>query len=159
MLFTRPNYKVPSSSSRSGVRISGVLCPDVVREGSCGARDQPRSCNAASPSHTERHTRGMHFQTPPFGEAKLVRCTKGRSTTSSSTSARVRHFQASRCRVLTAENRRMLYIPEASVTVPELEDTPKCSIRCRNSTCLSMRRRRWDDPPSDPVANCGSHHA
>lgn len=57
--------------------------------------------------------RGMHFQRPPYGEAKLVRCTMGAiydviidlrpdSLT----------FKKWFATELTAENRKMLYIPE-----------------------------------------------
>lgn len=57
--------------------------------------------------------RGMHFQAPPHGEIKLVRCTRGAIhdviidlRTGSPTFTR--HFETD----LTAENRRMLYVPE-----------------------------------------------
>jgi len=56
--------------------------------------------------------RGMHYQQPPFAETKIVRCTRGaiydvildlRPEARTFT----RHFAV----VLTAENRRMLYVP------------------------------------------------
>ena len=62
----------------------------------------------------KRYTvRGMHFQKPPFAQAKLVRCTKGavydviidlrpESPT----------FKQWIGEELTAENRRLLYVPE-----------------------------------------------
>ncbi len=57
--------------------------------------------------------RGLHYQRPPFAEAKLVRCTRGaifdvildlRRDSPTFT----RHVAI----VLTAENHRMLYVPE-----------------------------------------------
>lgn len=57
--------------------------------------------------------RGMHYQRPPYGEVKLVRCTMGAihdviiDLRPGSPSFK-RHTAA----VLTAENRKMLYIPE-----------------------------------------------
>lgn len=57
--------------------------------------------------------RGMHYQTSPFEEAKLVRCTAGAifdviidHRRDSST------FKRHLAVVLSAENRKMLYIPE-----------------------------------------------
>jgi dTDP-4-dehydrorhamnose 3,5-epimerase len=65
--------------------------------------------------NARRHTlRGMHFQAAPHDEAKLVRCTHGAVydvvvdlRRRSSTYLRWTAVE------LTAENRRMLYIPEA----------------------------------------------
>lgn len=60
-----------------------------------------------------RTLRGMHYQTPPFAEAKLVRCTLGSlcdvivDLRRDSPSFK-RHLGVE----LTAENRRMLYVPE-----------------------------------------------
>lgn len=56
--------------------------------------------------------RGMHYQTPPFEEAKLVRCTMGAIhdviiDLRPHSSTYKRHVAV----VLSAENRRMLYIP------------------------------------------------
>lgn len=57
--------------------------------------------------------RGMHFQIAPFGEAKLVRCTRGAIydviidlRPNSST------FRKYFAEFLTAENHKMLYVPE-----------------------------------------------
>lgn len=57
--------------------------------------------------------RGMHFQMPPHREAKLVRCTAGAIWDAivdlrSGSATRLGWFGAE----LSAENRRMLYIPE-----------------------------------------------
>jgi len=57
--------------------------------------------------------RGMHYQAPPHGEAKLVRCTMGAIydviVDVQPTSPTFRQWVAVE---LSAENRRMLYIPE-----------------------------------------------
>ena len=93
--------------------------------------------------------RGMHFQAPPYAEAKVVRCTKGaiydvvldlrptrrRTKTGSPLS-------------LTAANRHMVYVPEGCAHgFLTWKTRPKCSIRCRNSTIAdSARGVRWNDP-------------
>ena len=69
-------------------------------------------CNISF-NHKKGTLRGMHFQKPPFGEAKLVRCTKGAIhdviiDLRPESPTFKRHVGA----VLTADNRRMLYIPE-----------------------------------------------
>ena len=57
--------------------------------------------------------RGMHFQSPPYQEAKLVRCTKGAifdvALDLRSDSPTRYQWEA---RELSSENHRMLYIPE-----------------------------------------------
>lgn len=57
--------------------------------------------------------RGMHFQCAPHEEAKLVRCTRGAAydviVDLRPASATFRKWMATE---LTAENRRMLYVPE-----------------------------------------------
>src|SRR5438445_13143781 len=69
-------------------------------------------CNVSFNRH-KGTLRGMHFQAAPFGEAKLVRCTSGSIydviidlRPSSPT------FKQYFAVVLSAENRKMLYIPE-----------------------------------------------
>ncbi len=57
--------------------------------------------------------RGMHFQAPPYEEAKLLRCTRGAIfdviiDLRCNSSSFKRHFAV----VLSAENSTMLYIPE-----------------------------------------------
>jgi dTDP-4-dehydrorhamnose 3,5-epimerase len=61
-----------------------------------------------------KHTlRGLHYQRPPHAEAKLVRCTMGAIY---DVAVDLRPSSPSYCRwvaaELTAENRRMLYVPE-----------------------------------------------
>ena len=69
-------------------------------------------CNISF-NHRKGTLRGMHYQTAPFGEAKLVRCTMGAIhdviiDLRRESPTFKRHVAA----VLTADNRRMLYIPE-----------------------------------------------
>src|SRR5437773_2406837 len=57
--------------------------------------------------------RGMHYQRPPSAETKIVRCTRGSMydviiDLRSDSSTFTRHFAV----VLTAENRKMLYVPK-----------------------------------------------
>jgi dTDP-4-dehydrorhamnose 3,5-epimerase len=57
--------------------------------------------------------RGMHYQTPPNAEVKIVRCTRGAIWDVSidlrpESPTYLNHFSA----LLTADNHRMLYVPE-----------------------------------------------
>lgn len=93
--------------------------------------------------------RGMHFQEPPYGETKLVRCTRGviydvivdlRPDS--------RTFGAWAGYELSADNRKMLYIPEGFAHgFQALEDS--CEVSYQMSTFYhapSARGVRWDDP-------------
>ena len=79
---------------------------------SLGLNPRIAECNISFSK--KRYTvRGMHFQKPPFAQAKLVRCTKGAVydviidlRPDSPT------FKQWIGEELTAENRRMLYVPE-----------------------------------------------
>jgi dTDP-4-dehydrorhamnose 3,5-epimerase len=74
----------------------------------------PRIAQANLSYNPTRGTlRGMHFQRPPFSEAKLIRCTRGAVhdviiDLRPDSRTRRKHFGV----VLDAENRRMLYVPE-----------------------------------------------
>lgn len=69
-------------------------------------------CNI-SVNHRKGTLRGMHLQSKPFEEAKLVRCTKGSiydvALDLRHESPTYRHWTAS---ALTSANRRAMYIPE-----------------------------------------------
>jgi dTDP-4-dehydrorhamnose 3,5-epimerase len=57
--------------------------------------------------------RGMHYQIPPHAEAKLVRCTRGAIyDVIIDLRPESRTFKQHVAVVLTADNRRMLYVPE-----------------------------------------------
>jgi len=116
-------------------------------------------CNI-SYNHTRGTLRGMHYQKAPFGEAKLVRCTRGAIydvivdlRTDSPT------FKASFGIHLDESNRTMLYIPEGFAHgFITLEDHTE--IFYQMSEFYSPQHAagfRWNDPafgiqwPMEPV--------
>ena len=98
----------------------------------------------------KRYTiRGMHFQRSPFAQAKLVRCTKGAVydviidlRPDSPT------FKQWIGEELTAENRRMLYVPEGFAHGFEtLEDDSEVFYQISNAyNPGSEGGVRWNDP-------------
>ena len=93
--------------------------------------------------------RGMHYQTPPHEEAKLVRCTTGaiydvaidlRPTSTS--------FGAHAAAVLDGDNRRMLYVPEGCAHgFLTLEDATEVAYQMSELYAPAAGRGvRWDDP-------------
>ena len=93
--------------------------------------------------------RGMHYQIPPYEEAKLVRCTRGaiydviidlRSHSPS--------FQQWLGVELTEDNRRMLYIPEGFAHgYLSLEDDTEIFYQVSEFYAPEFGRGvRWDDP-------------
>ena len=98
----------------------------------------------------KRYTvRGMHFQRPPFAQAKLVRCTKGAVydviidlRPDSPT------FKQWVGEELTAENRRMLYVPEGFAHgFQTLEDDTEVFYQITNFyNPDSEGGVRWNDP-------------
>lgn len=93
--------------------------------------------------------RGMHYQASPFGEAKLVRCTMGAIYDAiidlrPGSGTYLGHFGE----VLTAEDRKMLYIPEGFAHgFLTLQD--RTEVHYQMSEFYSpdhARGVRWDDP-------------
>jgi dTDP-4-dehydrorhamnose 3,5-epimerase len=93
--------------------------------------------------------RGMHFQRPPYAEAKLVRCTRGAIhdviidlRTGSATYKQWLGVD------LTAENRRMLYVPEGFAHgYQTLEDQTEVFYQVSEFyTPEAEGGVRWDDP-------------
>jgi dTDP-4-dehydrorhamnose 3,5-epimerase len=93
--------------------------------------------------------RGMHYQTEPFPEAKLVRCTMGAiydvildMRRDSSAFRRWAAFE------LSAANRRMLYIPEGVAHgFQTLEDDSEVFYQMSEDYHPECARGlRWDDP-------------
>ncbi len=93
--------------------------------------------------------RGLHYQAPPHEEAKLVRCTRGAAydviVDIRPDSATFRQWAAIE---LSAENRRMLYIPEGfahgfQTLVDETEMLYQISTAYVPE---ATRGIRWDDP-------------
>jgi len=93
--------------------------------------------------------RGMHFQTAPYEEAKLVRCSMGAifdviiDLRRNSPSFK-KHFHIT----LSAENRRMLYIPEgfAHGFQTLLDNTEVFYQMSRKYAPEYARGVRWNDP-------------
>jgi dTDP-4-dehydrorhamnose 3,5-epimerase len=93
--------------------------------------------------------RGMHFQAPPHEEAKLVRCTAGRifdviiDLRSDSPS-----FKEYAAIELSAENRKMLYIPKGFAHgFQTLEDDTEVFYQMSDEYSGDYARGvRWDDP-------------
>ncbi len=93
--------------------------------------------------------RGLHYQTHPSEEAKLVRCTRGALydvalDLRSASTTYGQHYAA----VLTAENRKMLYIPEGCAHgFQTLSDDTE--VFYQMSTFYAPERTmgvRWNDP-------------
>lgn len=84
--------------------------PDQLRER--GMDPALAQCNLAF-NHKRGTLRGMHFQTAPHAQAKLIRCTRGALL---DVIVDLRPDSPTYCRSeaveLTADNRRMLYMPE-----------------------------------------------
>ncbi len=96
--------------------------------------------------------RGMHYQCKPHEEAKLVRCTRGSiydviidMRPDSST------FKLWFAIELSADNRKMLYIPEGFAHgFLTLEDNTEVFYQMSNFYCPdSAKGIRWDDPVFD----------
>lgn len=108
-------------------------------------------CNISF-NRTRGTLRGMHFQIAPFEEAKLVRCTSGVIhdvivDLRPGSETRGRHFAAT----LSAENRRMLYIPEGMAHgFLTLEDNAEVFYQMSEFYAQECARGfRWDDPGFD----------
>ena len=93
--------------------------------------------------------RGMHHQDPPYQEAKIVRCTMGAIydviiDLRSKSSTFKQHFGV----LLTAENRKMLYIPEGfSHGFLTLEDNTEVFYQMSEFYAPEYARGiRWNDP-------------
>ena len=93
--------------------------------------------------------RGMHYQAQPYGESKLVRCTRGAIY---DVAVDVRPDSATYCRwaavELTGDNGRLLYIPNGVAHGFEtLEDCSEVFYQIsRPYEPQAARGVRWDDP-------------
>lgn len=93
--------------------------------------------------------RGMHYQAPPFGEDKLVRCTRGAIhdviiDLRHDSGSFGKHFGVA----LTAENRAMLYIPKgfAHGFLSLADDTEVFYQMSEFHSPEHARGIRWNDP-------------
>jgi len=93
--------------------------------------------------------RGMHYQTAPFAQAKLIRCPAGAiydvAIDLRPSSATFRKWEAVE---LTAENRRMFYIPEGCAHgFQTLEDSAEVFYQMSEVYAPDHARGvRWNDP-------------
>jgi dTDP-4-dehydrorhamnose 3,5-epimerase len=93
--------------------------------------------------------RGMHYQGPPHGQAKLIRCTQGSVFDVAVDLRRGSHTFAQWVGVeLTASNRRMLYLPgDFGHGYLTLEDAAEVYYQVTNGYMPeSSCGFRWDDP-------------
>ena len=93
--------------------------------------------------------RGLHFQAPPFAQAKLVRCVRGKVLDVAvdirkGSPTYGRHVAVE----LSGENKRQLFIPRGFAHgFIVLEDDTLFSYKCDNFYCReSERGMRYDDP-------------
>lgn len=93
--------------------------------------------------------RGMHFQAQPYPESKVVRCTRGKifdvAVDLRADSPTFRQWTAA---VLSAENRRMLYIPAGcGHGLLTLEDESEVLYLISEDYYPALSRGvRWNDP-------------
>ena len=113
-----------------------------------GLKPQVLQCNVSF-NRYKGTLRGMHFQAAPFGEAKLVRCTSGSIydviiDLRPSSPTFKQYFGV----VLSAENRKMLYIPEEFAHgFQTLQDNTEVSYQMSQVfSAPHARGVRWDDP-------------
>jgi dTDP-4-dehydrorhamnose 3,5-epimerase len=93
--------------------------------------------------------RGMHYQAKPHEEAKLVRCTMGSlCDVIVDLRPRSRTYAGHLTAVLTAENRRMLYVPEGFAHgFITLDDATEVLYQISEAYApKSQRGFRWNDP-------------
>lgn len=105
-------------------------------------------CNISYNKH-KGTLRGMHYQVAPMAEAKLVRCTRGAIY---DVIIDLRPESPTYCQwapvELTADNRRMLYIPEGFAHgFQTLEDDTEVFYQVSEFYTPDCERGvRWDDP-------------
>ena len=93
--------------------------------------------------------RGLHYQAPPYAEAKLVRCTRGAVfdvivDLRPASSTYLRHCTVT----LTADNRDALYVPKGCAHgFLTLEDESEVLYQMSSDYVPTAARGvRWDDP-------------
>lgn len=100
-------------------------------------------------NHKAGTLRGMHYQSAPFGEAKLVRCTRG-AIYDVALDLRLDSpsFKTWCAQELSAENRRMLYIGEGIAHgFQTLRDDTEVFYQISEPFRTEASRGvRWDDP-------------
>jgi len=113
-----------------------------------GLNTQVVQCNVSF-NRRKGTLRGMHYQAAPFAEAKLVRCTSGSIhdviIDLRPASPTFKQYFAVE---LSAENRRMLYIPEAFAHGFQTlqDDTEVFYQMAQPYSAEHARGVRWNDP-------------
>ena len=124
-------------------------CADAFREN--GVAADIVQCNTSFNRH--RGTlRGMHIQAPPHGEAKLVRCTRGRLwDVVVDMRAGSPSLGESWGAELSAENGHMIFIPDGLAHgFQTLEDDTEVFYQMSAAFHPPLARGfRWDDPLAD----------
>jgi dTDP-4-dehydrorhamnose 3,5-epimerase len=113
-----------------------------------GLKAEVAQCNVSC-NKRKGTLRGMHYQAAPFAEAKLVRCTAGSIydviiDLRPASATFKRHFAVE----LSAENHRMLYIPEDFAHgFQTLEDDTEVFYQmAKQYSAEHARGVRWNDP-------------
>jgi dTDP-4-dehydrorhamnose 3,5-epimerase len=113
-----------------------------------GLKAEVAQCNVSF-NKRKGTLRGMHYQAAPFAEAKLVRCTAGSIydviiDLRPASATFKRHFAVE----LSAENHRMLYIPEDFAHgFQTLEDDTEVFYQmAQRYSAEHARGVRWNDP-------------
>jgi len=113
-----------------------------------GLKAEVAQCNVSF-NKRKGTLRGMHYQAAPFAEAKLVRCTAGSIydviiDLRPASATFKRHFAVE----LSAENHRMLYIPEDFAHgFQTLEDNAEVFYQmAQRYSAEHARGVRWNDP-------------
>lgn len=120
--------------------------PDELRQR--GMNPEIAQCNLAF-NHKRGTLRGMHFQRAPHAQAKFVRCTRGALVDVivdlREDSPAFRQWDAVE---LTADNRRMLYMPEgiAHGYLTLVDDTEASYVASSPWVKEAEWGVRWDDP-------------
>ena len=141
-----PGWSNPSRAATSAGSLRRVWCRDEFA--ARGLRADFVQCNSSF-NHKRGTLRGLHYQAAPHGEIKLVTCIRAVCSTCSSICAPEsptyrRWFGAE----LTAENRRLLYVPEGCAHgYLTLEDTSEVLYPVTEAyRPESERGLRWNDP-------------
>ena len=120
--------------------------PDAFRER--GIEPALAQCNLAF-NHRRGTLRGMHFQKAPSAQAKIIRCTRGALL---DVMVDLRLESPTYCQwesvELTADNRRMLYMPEgiAHGYLTLTDDVEAYYHASRSWEPKAEAGVRWDDP-------------
>jgi dTDP-4-dehydrorhamnose 3,5-epimerase len=118
----------------------------VFDDGEFGARGLATHwVNVNNSLSAQRGTlRGMHYQLAPASEVKLVRCIRGALFDVALDLRTGQWFGVE----LTAENRRMLYVPEhcAHGFLTLADDTEALYLTSAHYSPEHERGARWDDP-------------